>query len=263
VLYNILQDAARWVYASGSDVETRHILFTDALAREWHDGVAWYAGFPTFAPRALASAKNAYRKHLSDTSSDTLKALDDLRKSLSDEISKVTQQTRDLTAALWRDFAIVFTALAGRAALVVAGNPIADALAIKVLMYAAGGYALFSVASTLWANWRFEVIFSANRAAWRERLFAFLLPEELDRLAVTPLKRTRDVYRVTAWTVAVAYAVMILTVLATTTLLDAKPSQGHRQAGAGAPSLAGTRRNAVGQSSTVHPLSVPPSKRPH
>jgi hypothetical protein len=208
-LFDAADEAGHWVYASGPDIDTRHVMFTHELAREWQEGRGWYEGFPTFAPRALASAKNVYRKHLAKTSNETLKALADLRKTLNEEIVKVTQQTRDLGAGLWRDFAVVLTAIVARVALIVSGNAAADSSPVIYTMYGVAVYLALTLSVALYANARFGAIAKANRLTWRESLYGFLSDDDFKKLAEEPLTQASGIYRTTAWAVAAAYAVMI------------------------------------------------------
>jgi hypothetical protein len=208
-LFDAANEAATWVYVGVTDVEARHLLFVNELAREWPADATWVQEFAAVAPRALASAQNAYRKHLSETSNETLKSLSDLRKSLNDEIAKVTQQTRDLIAALWRDFAIAISAIVARALLVVTGKAEADSPALLAVMAGTALFVAYSVCVNLYTNWRFGVIAAKNRNDWRDALYGFLAPDDLERLANDPLKDANKVYNRTAWAVAIGYALTI------------------------------------------------------
>jgi hypothetical protein len=69
-----------WVYVSGFDVETRHLLLANEWARAYRPDAL--AGL---ADRALESAKAAYKAYVKSSSRETLKALADLRKAVIEE----------------------------------------------------------------------------------------------------------------------------------------------------------------------------------
>jgi|GEM_PF-6500644 len=255
-LFEAANDAGHWVYASGPDVDTRHVMFTHELAREWHEGRSWYDGFPTFAPRALASAKNVYRKHLAKTSNETLTALEGLRKALNEEIVKVTQQTRDLGAGLWRDFAVVLTTLVARVALVVAGNRAADTAPVVYTTYGVAAYIAVTLVVALYANARFGAIASSNRATWRRSLYGFLTDEDFRTLAEEPLQDANGVYRTTAWVVSVGYAAMVAALILTTVFVHV----GSAQIGTG-KHAATTRNFAMGKAAVSPKTKTAPGAK--
>ncbi|MCW2313721.1 hypothetical protein [Rhodoferax antarcticus] len=209
VLFDVATECARWVYASGQDVEVRHTLFTYELAREWPDTETFSHGFAAKAPRALDSAKTAFHAHVRKTSNDTLKALGDLRKTLSDEVAKVIQQTRELLSVMWRDFALAVTALVARSALLVSDKQLGSPHTIKVLIFGTAIFLAFSLYMTLRSNAHFMAIAAENRKSWRDKLYGFLPKDDLKKLADDPLRRSESEYKATEQWVISAYAVMI------------------------------------------------------
>jgi len=189
-----LQDAARWVYVEGPDAELRHTLVTNELAREWRDGEPFFAiGLRNRLPTALESAGLAYRAHVQQGSKDTIKSLSDLRKTLAEEMGKVTQQTRDLTSGLWRDVAVAVVTVAFRysmdAAKIVTMKP---AYALIFVLVAA--YIVTSQLVTVHSNRAFLRVASDARTFWRQKGYAYLSDDEFDELAATPLSQTREIY---------------------------------------------------------------------
>lgn len=208
-LFLVATDCARWVFASGRDVEVRHTLFTYELAREWPDTETFASGFLAKAPRALEAAKTAFYAHVRETSKDTLKALGDLRKTLSEEVTKVVQQTRELLSGMWRDFAFAATVLAARMALLVAEKPAASSPAVQGLIFGTAIFLAFSLYMTLRSNAKFMSISAQSRMSWRNKLYGFLPEDDLKALADEPLKQSECEYRVTKRWVIGAYVVMI------------------------------------------------------
>ena len=97
-----LTQAATWVFFSGLDIEARHIIFANELAR----GSRLNESFSETVTRALDSAKATYEAHVQSSSRETIRALGELRKTVIDETQKVTQKTQDFAASLWRDLAV-------------------------------------------------------------------------------------------------------------------------------------------------------------
>lgn len=208
-LFAVATECANWVFASGRDVDVRHTLFTYELAREWPESETLANGFSTKAPRALDAAKTAFHAHVRETSKDTLKALGDLRKTLSEEVTKVIQQTRELLSGMWRDFAFAATVLAARTALLIAEKPAAESPAIKVLLIGTAVFLAFSVYMTLRSNAKFMSIAAVSRKSWRDKLYGFLPEDDLKRLADEPMLQCESEYRATRRWVIGAYLVMI------------------------------------------------------
>lgn len=212
-LFSVATDCARWVFASGRDVEVRHTLFTYELAREWSDSETLASAFSAKAPRALDAAKTSFHAHIRETSKDTLKALGDLRKTLSEEVMKVVQQTRELLSTMWRDFAFAATAVAARIALSVAEKPAATSPAVSGLIASTAVFLAFSLCMTLRSNAKFMAIATESRKSWRDKLYGFLPPDDLKRLADDPVQQSESEYRTARSWVIGAYLVMIALII--------------------------------------------------
>ena len=212
-LFRLLQQASAWVYANSREVEVRHTLFTNELAREWPETSSFYDQAANRVTRALDSAMTAYRAHIRDGSKETLKALSDLRKTLSDEV-KVSAQTRELIGTLWKDFAIAATALLSRIALVFADKQIeADSAPMKVILVGAAVFSVASLTITLRANAHFMRIAERSRSAWKQKLFGFLSDEDLRALADKPIEDSIEAYNQAKWVVITIYAAVVVFLL--------------------------------------------------
>ncbi len=113
-LFSDLQEATSWIYLEGEDIEVRHTFLSSELAREWPADTDFFDALPTKLNIALDSARLLYKAHLRSGSKDTLKSLSDLRKTLSEEVQKLLQQSRELAGSVWRDVAIAIGVLAIR-----------------------------------------------------------------------------------------------------------------------------------------------------
>lgn len=203
-------EAARWVYASGRDIETRHTLFTYELARDWPDEMSFGQGFAPRAPRALDAAKISFQSYIREVSKDTIKSLSDLRKTLSEEVTKVSAQTRELVSTMWRDFVVAVTAVLGRIALVLADKPAADSVYARGMLWGTAVFVAASLVLTLYSNSRFMKIAERSRAVWRTRLYGFLPTSDLESLLDNPMSESTAAYRKARnWTIAL-YALLIV-----------------------------------------------------
>lgn len=187
-----LQQAARWVFVEGQDVELRHTLLTGELAREWRDEQPFAVGLADRLHVALESAGLAYRAHVQQGSRETIKSLSDLRKTLAEEIGKVTQQTRDLSSGLWRDVAVAIVTVAFRLSMDATKVTATPVYAVVLLLVAA--YIVVSQVITVKSSRAFLNVAADARTEWRQKGYAYLSDTEFNALAGTPLAQARTIY---------------------------------------------------------------------
>jgi hypothetical protein len=202
--FSNLTDVTNWVYGSRRDTELRHTFFTYELGRDWNDDLNLARGFHERAIYALDAARISFHAHISSSSKDTLKSLGDVRKSLADDVSKITQQTRELLSSLWKDFAIAVTALLGRIALSASGK-MTDPVAMKGVLYGTALFLIASISVSLYMNGRFLALSGDSRLKWSEKLYGFLPPEDRQQLAAEPLEAAESLYKKIAWIIGVIY----------------------------------------------------------
>lgn len=187
-----LQQAARWVFVEGPDAELRHTLLTGELAREWRDEQPFAVGLADRLPIALESAGLAYRAHVQQGSRETIKSLSDLRKTLAEEIGKVTQQTRDLSSGLWRDVAVAIVTVAFRLSMDATKSTATPVYAVVLVLVAV--YIVVSQVVTVKSSRAFLKVTADARTQWRQKGYAYLSNVEFDALAGTPLAEARRIY---------------------------------------------------------------------
>ena len=187
-----LQQAGRWVFVEGQDVELRHTLLVGELAREWRGEQPFAVALPDQLPMALESAGLAYRAHVQHGSRETIKSLADLRKTLAEEIGKVTQQARDLSSGLWRDVAVAIVTVAFRLSMDATKTAAKPAYAVVLLLVAA--YIVVSQIITVKSSRAFLKVAADARLNWRQKGYAYLSDAEFDALAGTPLAQARKIY---------------------------------------------------------------------
>ncbi|WP_225771154.1 hypothetical protein [Inquilinus sp. Marseille-Q2685] len=202
-------EAASWIYDSGRDVETRHTLFTYELAREWPADTPFALGFAARVPDALEAAKSAFRMHVREASKETLKSLQDLRKSLSEDVARMVTQTRELVATTWRDFLVVVAALLGRMALV-SSSKSSELDAAEWLLIGTAIYLTFSIIITIASNASFMRLARESRAEWKTKLYGFLDEKDFKKLAADPLDKAERIYRRARNVACCAYVILIV-----------------------------------------------------
>ena len=210
--YDLLQEAAKWVYLEGSDIEVRHTFFSAELAREWPSQLTFCEGITGKAVQGLESAKLLYKAHLRSGSKDTLKSLADLRKTLADEVQKMMQQAKDLSSGVWKDVSIAIGVVAIRLAL--DSTKIAtSAKAFSAIYIVVAIYILVSYYISLATNSRFLEIVNNSRSSWRNKLYGFLEDADYTALAEMPLADAFGAYNATRrqTTIVVCLVVLALT----------------------------------------------------
>ncbi|CAA2158976.1 hypothetical protein MBRA_04218 [Methylobacterium brachiatum] len=213
--FDAQQAAAAWVYLEGADVEVRHTFLSAELSREWTAGESFRAGLPKRIAPALDSARLLYKAHLRAGSKDTLKALSDLRKTLSDEVQKLLQQSRDLSAAVWRDVAVAIGALIVRLAIDAAKGGGSGGAGFAWLYVVVAAYVGISYAVSVSTNRRFLGVVEASRSAWRTKLYGFLDDADYDALADGPLAGAMAAYRRAEGRTTAVVWVVVFVMLAT------------------------------------------------
>lgn len=224
-----LQDAAKWVYLDGKDIEIRHTFLSGELARAWETRGSFCEELELRLPGALESAHLIYKAHLRSGSKETLKALADLRKALTDEVQKFLQQTRDLSSTVWRDVAIALGVLAVR---ITMGNTKSDIVPhgnFAAIYFAVALYIGISYSITVATNTKFINIMNASREHWRKKLYAFLDDDDYRELADAPLKNASDAYAKaqnrTTWVVGVVIVALLIGIAIEMQWIDIAKSQ--------------------------------------
>lgn len=126
--FESLQAASRWVFQMDREVETRHGLLTAELARTNVGSSDAALLFEHGSAPALEGAKIALQLGLHKLSLDSLKAMADLRKAVTDETAKLSAATRQLATAVAGALFAGIGIIAARLLDVPRGNTILDTL---------------------------------------------------------------------------------------------------------------------------------------
>jgi len=190
--------AAQWVFGEGTDVETKHTLLTNELARLWGVSDTYFDSIFDVALLALDGARTAYAAHLKAGSRETIRSLSELRKSLADEALRITDQTRALATSLWRDVAIAIGAAAFKTVLDISKNSgAANAGTEHVYVGVLAATILYLVARmavATWINDHFLSVSNLTRRVWRRKIYGFVSDEDFLALAQKPLDDTTATY---------------------------------------------------------------------
>ncbi|WP_198008063.1 hypothetical protein [Rhodobacter ferrooxidans] len=211
--FRSLQTLAMWVYDNNSDAETRRSLVAAEIARSAFPDEE-PARIAALAPNFLEGARIAHQVGLNKVSLDTLRALADLRKTVSDETARFSEATRQLSTSV---AGAVFTGIgvmAARLSLPVEGT------AFSVAVFVVGVVLLLYVWAVIWNGYRFMAIQKQLRLDWRQRLYRYLQKEEYDLLVTSPAESAERAY---TWAArfAIAIAVFLLLGLSVVAFSDA------------------------------------------
>ncbi len=186
--FEALQDCARWVFSLAREAETRHILLTAELSRFRPTSDEASDLLSLAASPALEGAKIAHELGLNKISSDSLKALSDLRKAVSDEAAKLGDSTRQLASA-------VTGALFGGIGLIAARLTLADDSAVVAGAVLIIGIVLFFYVKSIVSTGRqFVEIQRELREQWRDRLYRFLPEPEYKKMVTEPAEKVEAAF---------------------------------------------------------------------
>lgn len=209
-----LQEAARWVFVLANEAETRHTFMTFELSRFAIASTDAVEFFKRAAAPALEGAKIAHQLGLQKISGDSLKALSDLRKAVSDEAAKLSDSTRSLTAA-------VTGALFGGIGLIVARvTAAADSKPVSIAVLIVGMVLFFYVVATIASGRQFVRIQRDLRDQWRDRLYRFIPAPEYEKMVTGPAKRAENAFHVAAFiSVVLALALLVAIIVVSHALI--------------------------------------------
>lgn len=171
-----LQEAVSWIYENEREAEVRHLLFSGEVARSGGGVDSAIVRVKRDCSAAFDGAKIAYQMSISDLGKDTLKALSDLKKSVTEDTSKVADATRQTVAAVATALAVGLALLAARVATAAAPWLIFSVMVV-VMLY---------VGTIVYSGYAYIVLQRQLRVDWQPRLYRFLSDEEFKRMVMKP-----------------------------------------------------------------------------
>lgn len=193
-----LQRALRWVYETNHQAEIRHNLLGAELGRHTIERGVTAAAVTS----ALEGAKIAYQLALSDISRDSLKAIADVRKAVTEEINKTADTARQLATAV---AGAVFLGLGVVAARVTSSAPPALLITLSVVLAVYVGAMIF-------ASNHFMGLQENLRSDWKQRFYSFLGADDYKTLVTDPLGKAKHGFVVVSG-IALAISVCMVVVV--------------------------------------------------
>jgi hypothetical protein len=203
--FRSLQRAAEWVYFNDRELENRHALLAAEMARTAvRDGNL--PDLAAVAGPALEGARIAYQFGVTEQSKDTLKALSELRKAVSDEAAKLSETTRSLGAA-------VVGAVFGNIALIVARLTLpANAQFVGAAAVLLGVVLTIYVGATIASGIQYLSIQRDLRRDWKLRLYRFLSDAEYEAMVGRPAARAEFGFKIAPWSGGIMSLVLLIAV---------------------------------------------------
>jgi len=187
--------AARWVFEQENEAEVRHTLLAAELARQWQQEKGFYASLEEVIVNALESAHSAYRVYIGKVSAESLRALGEVRKALTEETTRIAELASRLQGNLWRFLAAGTTAATLRVAALVLDRDKAALLTTRVLLFGVAGISAVAIGMLAWLSWRELLTASRLAARWRRHLEAVLAPSEIEELSARPINEARCAFK--------------------------------------------------------------------
>jgi len=201
--FKYLQMAATWVFDNEREAESRHTLMVNEIARVGNANANLAECFAIHISSALSSAKIAYQMMLSDVSKDTLKALGDLKKAVTEETAKVTEVTRQLVGGVSAAIAVGIGLIATRVSTSAHPGLIATVM-VLVAVY---------VSVIIYSGAQFVSIQRQLRTDWQSKLYRFLPSVDYEKMVSVPTGRSEHTFFVSAWISGSAVIVLTIIVL--------------------------------------------------
>lgn len=203
--FTVLNSIASWIFnSSPSDIEIKHTFLNIEICRILDNTkqITDTDLIKTTLSDAFESGQLAFKYYLSNISKDLQKSLAELNKTLFDYISKIRQNTTDITSSLWRDFTTVFGFLILSFALK------KDDTAVEyfnLFCYIMIGYITISYFINASSGFWFYYGLKKNLNEWRSKLYSYMSTDEYNISALLPIKKAFQKFRIAFIIVLLCY----------------------------------------------------------
>lgn len=202
-----LQRVAAWVFEAPTEMRPRHALFGPEIARTATDDEGAGQVLRRVAAAALEGAGIARAFGLADQSRDSLKAMTDLRKSISEEISKLSDTTRQIAGA-------VAAALFGGIGLIAARLVVEDpSLLVRQAAAVVGAVLLLYVAAVVASGWHYVRLQRSLRSEWHSKIYRFIPAADYEKMVTKPAASAELGFSIAAWIGGIAATALFVLVL--------------------------------------------------
>lgn len=210
--HSSVHEALYWVFETSRETEVRHTLLSQRLSNnDLKQSERWTKYISRVLRPSLSSAREDYRSHLLVKTGELLKAITDIRKTVSDETSKIIDKTSALTSSLLRDASITFIIAALRQTLI-AKNIITKESAYFLLIATAAWLAT-SILLTGYQNKMFIRSQIRFRRNWSKGLSALISEDELKKISRRPIREAIENYGRIKKVIDLIYSVLIFIIL--------------------------------------------------
>lgn len=204
-----IHKALNWVFEAPREAEIKHtLLFQRLSGEEVKSNDDWFSFLSRASSAALNSAKDDYKNHINIKTGDLLKAVTDIRKTVSDETNKIIEKSQGLTSGLLRDMSITIM-IAGLRQTLISKN-ILTAEAAAFLVMATISWLTVNSYLTGYQNKLFIRSQIRFRRNWSKGLSSLITPGELNKISKRPFREAVKSYKSIRTRVNYIYAVMIL-----------------------------------------------------
>lgn len=207
-----IHSALAWIFETSRDAEIRHTLLCQRLSHNSpKSSESWIKFISRTLPHSYSAAKEDYKNHLLIKTGELLKAVTDIRKTVSDETNKIVEKTNTLTSSLLRDASITFLITSLRQTLI-AKNLISTQGSALILI-ATATWLLISISLTGYQNKLFIKSQIRFRRNWSKGLSSLIPEGELNKIAKRPFKEAVNNYRKIKTITNTIYATIIITII--------------------------------------------------
>lgn len=207
-----IHEAMYWIFETSRETEVRHTLLSQRLSNnDLKQSESWNKYLSRVLKPSLSNAREDYKSHLLVKTGELLKAITDIRKTVSDETNKIVDKTSALTSSLLRDASITFVIAALRQTLV-SKNLITKESAYFLLIATAAWLAT-SILLTGYQNKIFIRTQIRFRRNWSKGLSLLISENELKKISKRPIKEAIENYGRIKKVIDFIYAVLILIIV--------------------------------------------------
>lgn len=175
--FELVQEAARWIYDDDREVDLRHRLFSQEFARLAYGLASIGDAMTRSGAAALEGAKITYSFHVHEISKDALKSLSDLRKAVSEDTQKMFESVRQVALSAAGALFYVIGLVAARLSSAPMDAVVFDVLLMVGMIYSGG---IVSV------NYHVIVLQRELRSVWRSKIYRYLTDEEYAQMVQDP-----------------------------------------------------------------------------
>jgi hypothetical protein len=176
--FEYLQSAVTWIFELENQAEVRSLYFKAEVVRSGLPLKTDPITFLKSLDSALEGAKIAYAMSVSELGKDTVKALADLKKSITEDTAKLTDATRQTIGAVAAALAVGVGLLAARIAAKAPINLIGSIMII-VAVY---------IALIIMTGWNLVRLQRQLREDWHPKIYRFLTDAEYLSMVERPAK---------------------------------------------------------------------------